>query len=134
MLRSLTFALVASALALLPARAWASQDSVPISWALDVAKGTTSGVVVTFPWLRGFSSELGETAPKMVRFFPQVSLLGKSTPNDATTRVSPLFAAGGGICLASAIAIGLGVKLNEPFSHAYFMAGISITDALKLAF
>ncbi len=118
---------------LLPVAANASQDSVPMSWAIDVSNGKTSNVAVTFPWMGALHSRSVSHSARSFQLFPQVSFLGKTDMNDTSPRKSPLFAMGGGICLANALAVGVGFKVNEPFAHAYFMAGLSVTDIVKLA-
>jgi len=39
---------------------------------------------------------------------------------------------GYGLGVVDAFAIGVGLQVNDPFAHAYVMAGISLTDLLKL--
>ena len=114
-------------------RASASQTTVPISWAVDLSNGRTSNVAVTFPWIYEHSHSGIAQSPVPFRIFPQVSLLGSFGANGAVTSSSPLFALVGGICLANALGFALGLKLDGPFSHAYGMAGLSLTDIAKLA-
>jgi Na+-transporting NADH:ubiquinone oxidoreductase subunit NqrE len=72
--------------------------------------------------------------PPLFRFFPHISLLGQGDAKTATLTSNPRLTMGCGIGLANALALGVGVPLNEPLSHAYLMAGLSLPDIVDLAF
>jgi hypothetical protein len=115
------------------ARASDDPGLVPISWALDVRSGRASNVAVAVPWSLGYSHGQALQRPTLFRFFPHVSLLGSGDAKSATLGNNPEFAIGCGIGLANALALGVSVKVNDPFAHAYLMAGVSLTDLLKFA-
>ncbi len=121
---------------LIPSIANASGDAglVPISWALDVRNGKTSNVAVAVPWSLDYARLPLQHAPPLFRFFPHVSLLGSGDAKSATLNNSPHFTMGCGIGLANALALGVGIQVDNPFAHAYIMAGLSLTDIAKFAF
>jgi hypothetical protein len=127
---TLTFAVVV----LFASVASASGDPglVPISWALDVSNGKASNVAVAVPWSFSYSRLSSVKELALFRFFPHMALLGSGDAKTATLTRNPHFAMGCGVGLANALAFGVGVQVDDPFSHAYIMAGLSLTDFAKL--
>jgi len=117
-----------------PARASGDPSLVPISWALDVRHGTSSNVAVAVPWSFDYAHWQTTNSPPLLRFFPHVSLLGSGDAHAATLTRNPHFTMGCGFGFANALAFAVGVQINDPFAHAYIMAGLSLPDLAKLAF
>jgi hypothetical protein len=113
------------------ARATGDAGLVPISWALDVRNGKASNVAVAVPWSLDYARLPLRQAPPLLRFFPHVSLLGSGDAKSATLNNNPHFTMGCGVGLAGALALGVGVQLDNPFAHAYIMAGLSLTDIVQ---
>ena len=57
----------------------------------------------------------------------------KADAYSASLSGNPHFAMGGGVCLANALAVGVGFNMNQPLAHAYVMAGLSLTDIVTIA-
>jgi hypothetical protein len=104
---------------------------VPISWAFDVRNGTSSNVAVAVPWSFDYSRWHLSNGQPLLRFFPHISLLGSGDAKTASLTRCPHFAMGYGLGLVDVLAVGVGLKVNEPFAHAYVMVGVSLTDLLK---
>jgi hypothetical protein len=134
--RAAAIALLGFATAVVPRVASATGDPglVPISWALDVTNGKASNVAVAVPWTLDYSGQSMKNSVKIFRIFPHISLLGKADAQSASLSNNPHFAMGGGFCLINALAVGVGFNINQPFGHAYVMAGLSLTDIVKIAF
>ena len=133
--RAAAIALLTIAILVVPRVASASgiPGLVPISWALDVTNGRASNVAVAVPWTLGYRDQSTTNLARMFRVFPHVSLLGKADAYSASLSGNPHFAMGGGVCLANALAVGVGFNMNQPLAHAYVMAGLSLTDIVTIA-
>jgi len=130
---SIFVAFVAVGLTFSPhAMATGNPSLVPISWAFDVRSGTSSNVAVAVPWSFDYSRWHLSNGQPLLRFFPHVSLLGSGDAKTASLTSNPHFTMGYGLGVVDAFAIGVGLQVNDPFAHAYVMAGISLTDLLKL--
>jgi len=118
-----------------PSLASASGDPglVPISWALDITSGKASNVAVAVPWSVDFAHWRELNEPSLLRFFPHVSLLGSGDAHTATLSNNPHLTLGCGVELAHSLAVGVGIPMGNQLSHAYIMAGLSLTDLLNLA-
>lgn len=133
-MRATAMAVAVLASVLSPKIASASSDPelVPISWAIDLRHGSASNVAVAVPCSLDYRRVSLRSGP-LFRIFPHISLLGKANAQSPSLSGNPLFAMGGGISLVNAFAVGVGLKVSEPLGHAYVMAGLSLTDLLKLA-
>ncbi|GEM_PF-3003606 len=104
-----------------------------MSWAYDVTSGKSSNVAVAIPWSLDYSHWNSLKAPSLFRVFPHVSLIGSGDARSTTLSKDPHFAIGCGIRLANTLGVGVSVPVNDPFAHAYVMAGLSLTGLVKFA-
>jgi hypothetical protein len=105
-----------------------------VSWAIDLANGSTTNAAVTFPWMIGFNPRQVPRLATNFKVFPHVSMIVPISSQSATPAgPMPRIALGGGIAVATVFTFSVGVTVNESTAHSYLLAGLSVTDIAKLA-